>query len=339
MKFTELNLPDHILESLRRMGYTDLTPIQEATYPVIFSGRDLCALAETGSGKTAACVIPLVQMVSPAVNDIQGLIIVPTRELCIQYVGEIEKIAANSGVIAFAMFGGLDRKFNISRLKKTVHVLVATPGRLIDLMYEGALNFPSVKCVILDEADELLNEGFIDDVRFILSCVTGEHQTMLFSATMADDIRKLADECMREPEYISLVKEQASPESIEHCFIMAEPRQKMNMLISLFKEENVGQAIIFCNARHRVDRLHKELGAEVSGVECIHGGMSQDRRTSIIRRFRQNRIRYMVATDVAGRGLDFSHVTHVINWDFPDSADTYIHRTGRVGRMGRIGKA
>jgi len=339
MKFTELNLPADILDSVQAMGYEDLTPIQEATYSIISSGQDLCALAETGSGKTAACVIPLLQMVDPKQHTIQGLVIVPTRELCMQYVEEIKKIAVNTDVISFAMYGGLDRAFNISRLKTAIHILVATPGRLIDLMYKGVLDFPDVKCAILDEADELLKVGFIDDIEFILSCIRQEHQTLLFSATMAEDTKKLAHDCLRNPKHISLITKRASPESIEHYFMYVHPREKHSELRKYLKTEKVRQVIIFCNARHLVDRLFRDMRKDVKGVEYIHGGLTQDRRSTIFRKFKQNRIRYMIATDVASRGLDFSHVSHIINWDFPQSADAYTHRTGRTGRMGRRGKA
>ena len=339
MKFSELDLPANILKALKKMGYDEMTPIQEATYPVIFAGQDLCALAETGSGKTAACAIPLIQKVDPALNAIQGLVLVPTRELCMQYVAEIQKIAAHTAVIPYAVYGGFDKKIQIDTLKQGVHILVATPGRLIDLLYDGVLSFAQVKCAILDEADELLKVGFLEDIEFIMSCILHEHQTLLFSATMPDDIKKLAHDCLRDPQHISLITERAAPESIEHYFAYAHPKQKHTELIKYLAGEDVNQVLIFCNARHMVDTLFHSIRKDFKDIDYIHAGLWQDKRSSIIMNFRSGKLRYLIASDVAGKGLDFSNVSHVINWNFPRDGEQYTHRTGRTGRMGRKGKA
>ncbi len=339
MKFSEMNLPSNIMSTLRKMGYEEMTPIQEATYPFIVAGRDICALAETGSGKTAACVIPLIQKVDTTRNTIQGLVIVPTRELCLQYVTDIQKIAERTDLVPFAIYGGFSRDIQIAKIKHGVHVLVATPGRLIDLLYEGIVELSHVKFAILDEADELLREGFFSDIEFLLSCIVQEHQTMLFSATMPDDIKKLAGDCMQNPEFISLVEKRAAPASLKHCFFYLHPKSRQAELLRLIKEDKIHQAIIFCNARHLVDKLYRDLRRSVKNIDFIHAGLHQEKRTSIISRFRRRGIKYLIATDVAGRGLDFSHVSHVINWDFPGGGELYTHRTGRAGRMGRKGKA
>lgn len=339
MKFSELGLPSNIFEAIKKMGFKEMTPIQEATYPIIFAGQDLCALAETGSGKTAACAIPLIQKVDTAHNAIQGLVIVPTRELCIQYVDELQKIAAMTALAPFAVYGGFDKDIQIAKLKHKVHILVATPGRLIDLLYEGAVDLSHVKCAILDEADELLKVGFIEDIEFIMSCILHEHQTLLFAATMADDIKKLAHDCLRDPRHISLIEKRAAPKSIEHYFAYLHSERKQTELIKYLKGENVNQVIIFCNARHRVDKLFRNLCKDLKDVKYIHAGLSQDKRTSIFRQFKRENVRHLIATDVAGRGLDFSHVSHIVNWDFPRDGEQYTHRTGRSGRMGRKGKA
>ncbi|MCH8218247.1 MAG: DEAD/DEAH box helicase [Planctomycetes bacterium] len=339
MKFSELGLPPTILKVLYSMGYDEMTPIQEATYHVISAGHDICALAETGTGKTAACAIPLIQMVDTKLNAIQGLIVVPTRELCLQYVSEIQKIAVKTGVVPFAVYGGFSKQIQAAKIRHEVHILVATPGRLIDLIYDGIVTLGEVKCVILDEADELLNVGFLSDIEFIMSCLVHEHQTMLFSATMADDIKKLTETYLRDPQHISLITKQASPKSIEHYFKYIHPNAKQADLVDYFQTEKIRQAIIFCNARHQVDRLFGSLKKQVKDLEFIHGGLAQEKRTSIIRRFRQQKIHALIATDVAGRGLDFTHVSHIINWDFPRELLQYTHRTGRTGRMGRRGLA
>ncbi len=327
------------MRSLKRMGFKELTPIQEATYPLIASGRDICALAETGSGKTSACAIPLVEKIDPPNKALQALVLVPTRELCLQYVKEVEQIAQKTPVVPFAVYGGMEKGFQISMLNHGVHILVATPGRLIDLVYDQVLDFSHIKCAILDEADELLKVGFLEDIEFILSCIPHKHQTLLFSATMPDDIKKLAHDCMDNPEFISLIQKRAAPKSIDHWFRYVHPRDKQTELLNYLKEENVRQAIIFCNARHLVDKLFRAIRGKFRDVEYIHAGLSQDIRSSIFNRFKRKKIRYLIATDVVGRGLDFSHVSHVINWNLPGGSEQYTHRTGRTGRMGRKGKA
>ncbi len=339
MKFTEVGLPDNILRSLAKMGFEDMTPVQEQTFPIISAGRDLCALAETGSGKTSACAIPLVQMVDPSENKIQGLVVVPTRELCLQYVDEITRIADKTPVIPFAIFGGFDRGIQTSKLRDKVHILVATPGRLIDLIYDGIVDLQWVKCAILDEADELLKVGFLEDLEKIFSFMIHKHQTLLFSATMSDEIKKLTSTCLHDPEHIELISKRSAPKSLEHFFQYIHPKSKFDELVKYLQRDEVTQSIIFCNARHQVDKLFRSLRQEFSDVEYIHAGLVQGKRTSIFNQFKREKIKILLATDVAGRGLDFSHVSHVINWDFPGAGEQYTHRTGRAGRMGRSGTA
>ncbi len=338
-KFRELGLPSQVLDAIEKMGYREMTPIQEATYSIITSGQDLCALAETGSGKTAACAIPLVQKIDISQNAIQGLVIVPTRELCLQYVDEIEKIGAGAGVVSFAVFGGFSKEIQVAKIKHEVHILVATPGRLIDLLYDGVVSLSNVKCVVLDEADELLKEGFLEDIEFIMSCMINRHQTLLFAATMEDDTTKLSHDYLLNPEYISLIKKRAAPASIEHYFTYLHPNSKEAELIKYLEKENVSQVIIFCNARHRVDTLFRDMRKHYKDIEYIHAGLSQNKRSSIFRQFKTGKLRYLIATDVAGRGLDFTHVSHIVNWDLPWEGTQYTHRTGRSGRMGKRGQA
>jgi len=225
-KFRELGLPSQILNAVEKIGYREMTPIQEATYSIITSGQDLCALAETGSGKTAACSIPLVQKIDISLNAIQSLVIVPTRELCLQYVDEIEKIGAGAGVVSFAVFGGFSKEIQIAKIKHKVHILVATPGRLIDLLYDGVINLSNVKCFILDEADELLKEGFLEDVEFIMSCMINKHQTLLFAATMDDNIVKLSHNYLRDPEYISLIKKTGGTGKHRTLLLLSPPESQ-----------------------------------------------------------------------------------------------------------------
>ncbi len=340
MKFSELDLRPEILKAVTNMGYEDLTPIQEKTLSHVLNGRDLLARAETGSGKTAACGIPLVQMIDPSLNAIQALILVPTRELALQYVGEIDKISRFTDIAPFAMFGGFSVGIQKAKLRDGVHILVATPGRLIDFLYRiRSIDLSRVRALVLDEADEMLKMGFIEDIDFIMSCLIHEHQTLFFAATMPEEIDRLIKTYLNEPVRVELNKEQVAPQSLAHHFQYTGRRDRLNTLITYLKREKISQAIIFCNSRHHAEKLIQELEGRFKSIGYIHGGLDQSRRISIFERFRRNKITFMVATDVAGRGLDFSHVSHVINYDYPSGLECYTNRTGRTGRMGRSGIA
>ena len=340
MKFSELDLKTEILKALADMGYQELTPIQEKTFSPILNGRDLLARAETGSGKTAACGIPLVQMIDSSLNAIQALILVPTRELALQYVEEISKISRFMDVVPFAIFGGFSMEIQKGKLRDRVHILVATPGRLIDFLYHTtSIDLSHVRTLVLDEADEMLKMGFIEDIDLILSCLIHKHQTLFFAATMPEEINRLIKVYLKEPVRVELNKEQVAPESLAHHFQYTGRRDRLPALIKYLETEKVSQAIIFCNSRHHGEMLKKELEGKFKSIAYIHGGLEQSRRTSIFERFRQKEITFMVATDIAGRGLDFSHVSHVINYDYPYRLESYTHRTGRTGRMGRSGIA
>lgn len=339
MKFTELDIKPKILQALRAMKYSELTPIQEMTFPHILIGKDLLATAETGSGKTSACGIPLVQRVDPDLKAIQALILVPTRELALQYTEEIGRIAQHMNVVPFAVYGGFDMGVQKAKLQDVVHILVATPGRLIDFLYSGKISLSDVQTFVLDEADEMLKEGFLEDIEFVFSCLIHEHQTLLFAATMPADINRLADKYLNQPVRVRLNSQQVSPQSLIHQFQFVAQDARLSTLHAKMNEGSIKQAIIFCNSRLNAEKLYLKLKTKFSQVDMIHGGMEQQKRSSVIRRLRNRQVRYMIATDLAGRGLDFSHVSHVINYDFPRSAIAYTHRTGRAGRMGREGTA
>jgi ATP-dependent RNA helicase DeaD len=279
-------------------------------------------------------------MVDASRNAIQALILVPTRELALQYVDEISKISKFMDVVPFSIFGGFSMEIQKGKLKDRVHILVATPGRLIDFLYNTtSIDLSSVRTLVLDEADEMLKMGFIEDIDWILSCLIHPHQTLFFAATMPEEINRLIRTYLREPVRVELNKEQVAPESLAHHFQYTGRRDRLHALIEYLETEKVSQAIIFCNSRHHGETLKKELEGKFKSIAYIHGGLEQSRRTSIFERFRQNQITLMVATDVAGRGLDFSHVSHVINYDYPYRLESYTHRTGRTGRMGRSGIA
>jgi ATP-dependent RNA helicase DeaD len=327
------------MKALEKKGYTDLTPIQEQTFPHVLAGRDLIALAETGSGKTAACGIPVVQSVDPDVKAVQALILVPTRELALQYVDEISWIAKETGVSAFAVYGGFSMDIQKSKLAHGVQILVATPGRLIDLLYNSPLRLAEVRYFVLDEADEMLNQGFLPDIEFVFSCMVHEHHTMLFSATMPEEIKRLSKNYLTDAVTIELISGQRAPSSLIHQFQLAQPHHRFEKLLERIEAEKPAQAIIFASSRTSCEKVYDQLKKKVSSVEQIHGGLDQNRRTSLFRRFKKLDIKFLVATDIASRGLDFSHTTHIFNYDLPHGPEAYTHRTGRTARMGREGKA
>jgi ATP-dependent RNA helicase DeaD len=339
MKFTNLDLKPKILAALRDMQYVDLTPVQEKTFPHVLAGRDIIAKAETGSGKTAACAVPIVQMVDTSLKAVQALILVPTRELALQYVGEISDIARRTKIAPSAVYGGFPIQIQTAKLNHGVEILVATPGRLIDLLRNTKLSLSSVRTFVLDEADEMLNMGFISDVEFIINCLIHEHQTLLFSATMPKEISKLARKYLRNPITIDLSRDQTAPQNLQHHFMQVKNKNRLESLLKYVNKVQPKQAIIFCNSRIGAEKLHSHLKKKLSSTEIIHGGLDQSRRTSLFNRFRKLEIKIMVATALASRGLDFTHATHVINYDFPAGTEAYTHRTGRTARMGRKGIA
>jgi len=340
MKFTDLDLKPEILAALKEIKYIDLTPIQEKTFPHILAGRDIIARAETGSGKTAACAVPLVQMVNPSIKAVQSLILVPTRELALQYVSEISDIARRINVKPFAVYGGFSMETQLAKLEHGVDILVATPGRLIDLLYNTPLSIAEVRTFVLDEADEMLNMGFVSDIELILSCLIHQHQSLLFSATMPKKIENIAKKYLKDPLTIYMSQKSQAPQSLQHHFLQTHPRHRLDALLGFLDKAKPKQVIIFCNSRRNAEKLYDHLKKiKRPATEIIHGGLEQSKRTSLFNRFRRMAITTMVATDLASRGLDFAHATHVINYDFPTYTEAYTHRTGRTARMGRKGVA
>lgn len=335
--FADFQLDPRILRSLERLEYKNPTPVQAEAIPLILQRRDVIALAKTGSGKTAACAIPICNLVDVSRPQIQALIVVPTRELALQYATEAQKIGKDKQVKAFAIYGGEDASMQLSKLKHGVQVLVATPGRLIDFIYSRQIDLTHVETVILDEADEMLSMGFQDDLEFIIQCLVHEHQTLLFSATMPAFIRKVAVSYMKDPVEVSLTSTDVSPKSIEHKFLYCRHDQRDHRLAEAIHEANPNQAIIFCGSRHEVERVCQNLKKLLDGVDFLHAGLTQDVRSIVTGKFRNKKIRLLVATDVVARGLDFSGVTHVFIYHLSDDPDVYVHRSGRTGRFDRQG--
>ncbi len=337
LSFTEFPLDALILKSLAKMNYLTASAIQAKTMPIILENRDLIALAHTGSGKTAACAIPICNQVNTDSVKVQALIIVPTRELALQYATEAQKIGLDKGVKAFAIFGGESATMQQSKLKHGVQVLVATPGRLIDFIYSRDIDLTHVKTLVLDEADEMLSMGFHEDLLFVMQCLNHEHQTLLFSATMPKQIREIAKHHMKDPVEIAITDEHRTPSQIEHQFLYCRHDQREQALIELMKELQPKQSIIFCHSRIEVDKVCRALQKEIEAVDFLHAGLSQDTRTMVTGKFRSSRVKHLVATDVVSRGLDFSGVTHVFIYHLGDDPDVYVHRSGRTGRYDKAG--
>lgn len=334
--FSQFPLAPEVLKALEEMQYKEPSEIQARTLPLILEGKDLIGLAKTGSGKTAACAIPMCNMVDPSKPEVQALIIVPTRELAMQYAHEAQKIGKHRGVKAFGICGGEDASMQLSKLKSGVQILTATPGRLIDFIYSRSIDLTHVKTLILDEADEMLSMGFVDDLEFIMQCLVHEHQTLLFSATMAPEIKAIATKYLKTPEEI-LLTSQASPALIDHHFLFCRNDERPQKLVELIKKAEPKQAIIFCHSRIQSEQVCHFLRKELHQVDLLHAGYPQDVRSIVTNKFRSGKVRYLVATDVVARGLDFSNVSHVFIYELSQDPDVYIHRSGRTGRFDKEG--
>lgn len=337
--FATLGVSAPVVAALKRHGFTAPTGIQGQTIPLILARRDLIGQAETGSGKTLACSIPAVQMVDPADKRIQVLILCPTRELAVQYYSELALIADDLKLTPFAVYGGFDKGLQRSMLDSGVQLLVATPGRLMDLIYNNYLPVNGVKMFIIDEADEMLDMGFVEDIDFIASCLVQDHQTLLFSATMPAPIKALAQKYLKDPVHIKLNTGQITPESLDHHFLTVGDRDKSEALVRLLNNPDVKQAIIFSNAKLKVSEIFGRVKSRVRDIDFLHGGLEQDLRMRIMDRFRRGKLKYVVTTNVMARGLDFANVSHIIHYDVPFEAESYVHRSGRTARMGNRGAA
>jgi ATP-dependent RNA helicase DeaD len=338
-EFHDLGLSPKILDALEELGYTEPTPIQEQAIPALLAGHDLIAQAQTGTGKTAAFGLPLLEYLDPESNETQALVLTPTRELCIQVTQALRAYAEHVDVEVIAVFGGQAVATQQSRLHGGAQIVVSTVGRTLDLIDRGSLDLSAARYVVLDEADEMLDLGFIDDVERILRRSPSGRQTSLFSATIPPPIERLADRYMYDPVTIRVTPHQLTVDAIEQAFVEVPAREKVDRLIEVVRAEEPEQAIIFCRTKVGTARLDERLRARGLEVKALHGDMSQGQRDGVMLAFKDHRLRLLVATDVAARGLDIEHVTHVINYDVPDATEPYVHRIGRTGRVGRTGRA
>ena len=338
-KFEQLMISEPVLRALNDMGFEEPTPIQQEAIPVAMSGKDMIGQAQTGTGKTAAFGLPVLERVDGSNRHVQVVILSPTRELAIQVAEELNKMAQYTDITALPIYGGQDINRQFRALKKNPQIIVATPGRLMDHMDRGSIKFEDVKIVVLDEADEMLNMGFVDDINKILGAIPEDHQTLLFSATMPKAIRELAETYLTEPTLIRMKPTQVTMDLIEQYYIEVQDRQKFDVLCRLFDLQAPELAIIFTRTKRRVDEVTEALKKRGYMAEGIHGDLSQQKRDSVIRQFREGTIDILVATDVAARGLDISGVSHVYNYDLPQDPESYTHRVGRTGRAGKAGEA
>jgi len=337
--FSELNISESTLKSLERMGFEEATPIQAGTIPLAVEGHDIIGQAQTGTGKTVAFGVPLIEKVDPKEPTIQALVIAPTRELAIQCSEELHKIGYGKRSKILSVYGGQDISRQIRALKNKPQIIVGTPGRILDHIKRRTLKLENVKTLVLDEADEMLNMGFIEDINAILENVPSERQTLLFSATMPPAIRKIADTFMTEPESVKIKAKELTVDNIEQFFVKSQEREKFDILSRLLNVQKPELAIVFGRTKRRVDELSHALSIRGYIAEGIHGDLSQAKRLSVLRQFKENKIDVLVATDVAARGLDISGVTHVYNFDIPQDPESYVHRIGRTGRAGKSGVA
>ncbi|SFX12671.1 ATP-dependent RNA helicase DeaD [Thermoactinomyces sp. DSM 45891] len=338
-KFSELGLSAELLQAVHQMGFEEATPIQSETIPVSLAGRDVLGQAQTGTGKTAAFGIPIVEKMDLDSGHVQALILTPTRELAIQVAEELNRVGQSKKVRALPIYGGQEIDRQIRSLKKHPHIIVATPGRMQDHMRRRTIRLQNLAMVVLDEADEMLQMGFVEEIEAILSECPSERQTLLFSATMPPRIRNLASKFMIDPVEIKIKAKEVTMPSIEQYYIELAPKQKFDSLCNLLDIQSPELAIIFGRTKKRVDEITEGLTKRGYSAEGIHGDLSQARRDTVIRRFKEGTIDIMVATDVAARGLDISGVTHVYNFDIPQDSESYVHRIGRTGRAGKEGMA
>lgn len=337
MKFSELGLAPELLKSVERLGFEEATPIQGQTIPLALEGKDVIGQAQTGTGKTAAFGLPMLQKIDVNNRNVQGLVIAPTRELAIQTQEELFRLSRDKKVRVQVVYGGADISRQIRALKDAPHIVVGTPGRLLDHIKRKTLKLGHVETLVLDEADEMLNMGFIDDIETIIHEVPAERQTLLFSATMPPAIKRIGVRFMKEPEHVQIKATTMSDSLIEQFFVRCKDFEKFDIMTRLFDVQTPELTIIFGRTKRRVDELARGLEARGYRAEGIHGDLSQQKRMSVLKAFKTGKLDVLVATDVAARGLDISGVTHVYNYDIPQDPESYVHRIGRTGRAGKEG--
>ncbi len=337
LKFTELGLDHEILKAISRSGFEEATPIQAETIPLVLKGDDVIGQAQTGTGKTAAFGLPILEKIDKADRNIQALIISPTRELAIQTQEELYKLGRDKKIKVQAVYGGADIRRQIRGLSEHPQILVGTPGRLLDHINRHTVKLAGLKTLVLDEADEMLDMGFIEDIESIVKSAPVERQTLLFSATMPAPIMKLTKNFMHDPITVKIKSKELTADTVEQYYVRSKDFEKFDIMTRLFDVQSPDLALIFGRTKRRVDEITRGLKARGYRAEGIHGDLTQQKRMSVLRQFKSGQLDFLVATDVAARGLDITGVTHVYNYDIPQDPDSYVHRVGRTGRAGKKG--
>jgi len=343
LSFQHMGLSKKMLETLERIGYEKPSPVQAGVVPLAMQEFDVIGQARTGTGKTAAFAIPILEQLDLSVKKAkpQALILTPTRELAVQVENEFKRLSDQERVNCVCLYGGRPIRGQINQLERGAHVVVGTPGRVIDHLNRGTLNIDQLWFVVLDEADRMLDIGFRPDIERILKRCPTERQTLLLSATLPEPIRRLAKRYMYRPKVINFSKDSVAAKTIEQFFMTVPGAMKYEVLVKLLQREEPEQAIIFCRTKLGTERLYRKLFKAnlFEGVGTLHGDMTQSARDRMMRNFRSGAVKFLVATDVVGRGIDITNVSHIINYDIPELSDDYVHRVGRTGRMGRQGVA
>lgn len=339
MKFTELHLSENILKAVEKAGFEEPSPIQELTIPLALEGKDVIGQAQTGTGKTAAFGLPTLDKIDTSRHVVQALVIAPTRELAVQGQEELFRFGREKGVKVRSVYGGSSIEKQIKALRSGAHIVVGTPGRLLDLIKRKALKLDHVETLILDEADEMLNMGFLEDIEAIISRVPENRQTLLFSATMPEAIKRIGVKFMYDPEHVCVAAKELTTDLVDQYYIRVKEQEKFDTMTRLIDVERPELAIVFGRTKRRVDELTRGLKLRGYRAEGIHGDLDQGKRLRVLRDFKNDNIDILVATDVAARGLDISGVTHVYNYDIPQDPESYVHRIGRTGRAGKHGQS
>ncbi len=347
MQFDKLQLIDPLLRAVKDQGYTEPTPIQQQAIPLLLKGNDLIGLAQTGTGKTAAFALPVLQNIIKADKQHQGkrrrfiqvLVLAPTRELAAQIGDSFDNYARYTQIKQTTIFGGVSQRPQVDKLKRGVNIVVATPGRLLDLMNQGEMRLDRLEVLILDEADRMLDMGFLPDIKRIISKLPNKRQTLLFSATMPPDIQKFARTILKDPETVAVTPESTTVEAISQNVYFVEKSDKRKLLQHLINNKNMHRTLVFTRTKHGANRLSKQLGQARISAEAIHGNKSQGARERALANFKKGKTQVLVATDIAARGIDVDDVSHVVNFDLPNETESYVHRIGRTGRAGNSGIA
>jgi ATP-dependent RNA helicase DeaD len=340
ISFSELDLSDEVLSAITEMGYENATPIQSGSIPVMMKGFDLIGQAQTGTGKTAAFGLPILEMIDPNNKNVQALILSPTRELCVQIAGELEKMSRyKKGMNVLSIFGGDSMQRQVSGLKRGANIVAGTPGRVMDHLRRGTLKLHDLQIVVLDEADEMLNMGFREDIETILQGTPTDKQTVMFSATMSKPIMDISRNFLKNPELIKVMGNNVAASTIEQFYFETRGVRKGKIISNLVQLNNFNLSLVFCNTKAMVDKITEEMVEMGHKAEALHGDMNQNLRNKVMNRFRKAEINMLIATDVAARGLDINNVDAVFNYDLPHDEEYYVHRIGRTGRAGKAGKA